>query len=622
MQSGSLTAFRRSSLLGVFLLVPLALAPARLGAQSPDACEPSPVVKAQLHDLPSQTPAETDWEFHKKKLAAIQSLLARFPHDVFVQRAYIRTMDNFLERTQVIDEYKTRHETSPEDAILDYLYGLTLVGRDSGQAVKLFKAALAQDPAFPLPHRQLASIYTSPAFLDKEQSLTHLRAYLQACPASFDGYDALAGSDDKDLIRQGAERLRALIEKRNDVDAVNAYQTLWSLEFKAHPPSEYAPLRKQVQADLERIRAMNAAMTYQDRREWYETLEDGYKLANDQKQADAIKAERQERAPYTWELAAMSKWQDDHHYPAQDAPADQKHAYFTEELAQTQQWIKERPNLTFIYSERLDAMEHLEDIPPADVEATAEQEVRIAGLNNGPEGPGSDDYFTAAGALADKHLEPEQTLELAKKGLAKAESEAKEPYYDLYATEENVTNQKFYRTYLRTQGMEYEVDAYVELKEPQQARLVLENMDEQVQELKSLAGSKQDRQQAYSFRLAAYWGLMGRDAELEGHKLDAMAFYENGLLTRLDAKLKPETGVKDELADNALRLWTALGGSKEGWETWYGQPAESLANQATLTWNDANEPLPSFQIADMNGKTWDLTSLKGKTVFLNFWASW
>ena len=147
-------------------------------------------------------------------------------------------------------------------------------------------------------------------------------------------------------------------------------------------------------------------------------------------------------------------------------------------------------------------------------------------------------------------------------------------------------------------------------------------MDERLEELKSLAGDKQDRKKSYARRLASYWGLMARQAELHARKLDAMAFYENALLTRLDAQQKPATGIKDELADDAHQLWSSLGGTEEGWGLWYGRPANALANQATLSWEDSHESLLSFELADISGKTWNMASLKGKATFLDFWASW
>ncbi len=162
----------------------------------------------------------------------------------------------------------------------------------------------------------------------------------------------------------------------------------------------------------------------------------------------------------------------------------------------------------------------------------------------------------------------------------------------------------------------------MQLKQPDKAQLLLAQMDERLEDLKALAADKQDLKRSYGERLSAYWGLMARAAQLQERKLDAMAFYENALLARLDAQQKPESGMKDELADNAHQLWASLGGSGEGWKLWYGRRADALANQATLSWEDANLSLASFELADLSGKTWNLASLKGKTTFLNFWASW
>jgi hypothetical protein len=167
-----------------------------------------------------------------------------------------------------------------------------------------------------------------------------------------------------------------------------------------------------------------------------------------------------------------------------------------------------------------------------------------------------------------------------------------------------------------------EIDGYLQLKQPGKAEIDLAKMDERLQNLKSLVGDKQDHKKTYSRQLAAYWGLAAREAEIRSRKLDAMAFYQTALLTRLDAKQKPETGVKDELVDNAHQLWVSLGGSDDGWKVWYGRRADALASLATLTWEDANQPLPAFEIADLRGKTWGLASLRGKVTFLNFWAEW
>ena len=601
-----------------FLMLLMGLAPRYGWAQSGAVCGPAPDVKPAIDALLEQSPAQTDWQYHEQRAAAIQALLRQYPGDVFVEKAYINSMSGRSDKEKVIAEFKTRHEQNPGDPRLEYLYGLALMGRQSTEAIKLFTDALKRDPNFAPPHLPLVFIYSSPVFMDKEQRIAHLKDYLEACPSSFDGYESLTRVDDKDLQRAYAAKLRSLIASRTDPDAVGAYTTLWSLEFKLHPPSEYEPLRKQVGQDLERIRQLKL----EDKRQWYSALEEGYKLVNDQKQSDLVGDQEQARFPSPWSTPAMAKWRKDHHYPGDDAPPDKKRAYYSDLLQQTAQWVKERPNTTYIWFNRLNAMEHLEDVPSADVLKAVDEAVKVMMSNAGPEGPGSDDYGNIAEVLAKKHLEPERVVEMAQKGLDKWEIESKEPYYDTYATKENVEDNKFWQAYSRLQGMGFETDGYLQLKQPDKARLVLARMDERLEEFKSLAGDKQDRKKTYSGQLAAYWGLMAREAELHGRKLDAMAFYENALLARLDAQQKPETGMKDELVNNAHQLWGSLGGSDEGWKLWYGRRADALANQATLSWEDANQPLATFELADLNGKTWNMASLKGKTTFLNFWASW
>lgn len=595
-------------------------APSRLRAQAAAGCEAPPDVQAALDQLPDREPPEvTDWQYHSEKLTAFQTLLKQYPNDFFVQRAYINFMGYpYEERTRVIAEYKARHEQNPSDPDAAYLYGTTLVGRSSGEAIKLFESALRAAPAFPWPHLTLAEIYNAPVFLDKQKALAHTKSFLSACPSVFDGYDHATQLDNLELAREAATKLRAILAPRSDRKALDAYPTLWALEFKAHPPSEYGPLRKQVAEDLTRIRALNAVHT----REWYDALEEGYKLAGDQKQSDWAKDERVRLFPNHWELAAREKWDKEHHYPQRDDPADKKRAYYTELLQQSAEWVKARPVSGSIWSARLNAMEHLDNIPAAEIEAAVDKYMEVERANGGPSGPELDDYSTAAEVLAKKHLEPDRLVEFAEKGLKKFDVDSKHPMYDLYATKENLSNNNFYEASNETQLLAYKADGFFELKQASKAQLTLQQLDERLQDLKPLIGDKQERRKAYLGNESDYWFLMGRLAELQDRKQDAMAYYESGLLARLEAQQKPETGEPDELADNAHRLWTELGGTKDGWSAWFGKREAALASLATLTWEDANEPLPPLNITDLNGKTWTLADLKGKETFLNFWATW
>jgi len=90
-------------------------------AQSAAVCGPAPAVKLALDGLPQQTLAQSDWQFHEQRAAAIQALRRQLPGDVFVQKAYIGSMYGRSDREKVIAEYKARHGQSPDNAQLEYL---------------------------------------------------------------------------------------------------------------------------------------------------------------------------------------------------------------------------------------------------------------------------------------------------------------------------------------------------------------------------------------------------------------------------------------------------------------------------------------------------------------------
>ncbi len=603
--------------ISVLFALLLAALPACVPAQTTDWCIPSPAVKAALDQLPATLPTETEWQYQQKHSAAIQELLTRFPGDLFVQRTYIASMYRHADKDKAIAEYKARYEHSPDDAVVAYLYATALVGRQSAEAIKILDAALQKNPQFPWPHDALAGLYGTPVFQNKDEKVRHVKAFLAACPESLEGYRQLTGLDDKELLAPNAAKLRALLGTRTDMDAIRAYATLWSIEFKAHPMSEYDGLRKQVNEDLARIRALN----WTDKRGWLYTLEQGYKLVNDQKQADWASDERMGRWD-PWMPASASRWYRDHPHPQTDEAADKKRSYYAEALKQSDAWFKERPNTKFIWQARLYAMEHLEEAPAGDVESAADEYLKFLIGEAGPDGPDSSELFTIARVLSMKHLQPERVVDLAVRGLARARVEDSEPTYDAYDTKENLQESHFYQSLDPIRGSGLEAEGYIQLKQADKARLVLVRMEDELQATHALVGGKAEFKKEYTGRLASWWGLMARTAELQSHEQDAMAFYEHALLLRFEAQQIQETGVPDEIAESARRLFTKLGGTSEGWQIWYGRRADTQAHQATLTWEEANQPLPSFEIADLKGKTWNQASLKGKVTFLNFWASW
>jgi hypothetical protein len=136
------------------------------------------------------------------------------------------------------------------------------------------------------PDVLLARIFSSPKFRDNSKADANLKALFDMCPTAFDGYEALVRADhDKEVIRKYATQLRPVLQKRDDIDAIAEYRTLWTLEFKATAPAEYESLRERTARDVLRIRVLNL----REKREWYDALEEGYRLANDQKKPIGLK---------------------------------------------------------------------------------------------------------------------------------------------------------------------------------------------------------------------------------------------------------------------------------------------------------------------------------------------
>ncbi len=602
------------------LLTCLAVLASSLCAQSTPICAPSADVKSALDQLPrEQTANQSRYEFIQARRSAIRSLMQRYPGNVFVQREYVGFMANSdipADRLKVIAEYQALHDQRPGDAYISYLYGTTLLGKDTQQAIQLFTDTLAMAPLFPWPHLQFVSIYSTPNFLDKPKAVAHTRAFLSACPAALEGYAPVGGLGDMDLTRQAVTQLREIIRTRTDPEALGAYSTLWPLEFAAHPPSEYDALRKQVAADLAHLRGLNL----ENVRQWWSALEEGYKLTNEEKQSDWAADQSARRFPSNSNLPERTRWYEGHAYPGGDAPVDKTKAYYSDLLKETDAWVRQRPNSYVIWFDRLRALESLDDSAPSDLETCAAKMLAIAHADKGPEPLDAVTDYQLAIALYSKRANARLQLELAQKGREQTAAEYMQPDDDRYVSKKRMESRSFWSTDLKFSGYFYEADAYVRLKEAGKAREALTQAGAALRALKLQVND--EFRKTYASQESNYWLGEARLSELQGQPIDAMAYYQSALIARLDSGSVPAPGEKDALAQDAHRLWASLGGSEEGWKLWYTRRAGTIAAQSHLTWENTREPLPAFRLADLQGKLWQSADLRGKVVFLNFWASY
>jgi thiol-disulfide isomerase/thioredoxin len=165
-------------------------------------------------------------------------------------------------------------------------------------------------------------------------------------------------------------------------------------------------------------------------------------------------------------------------------------------------------------------------------------------------------------------------------------------------------------------------EAYARVKQPEKAREVLAQLAEAIKPKKSQNTDSQKR--AYAYSQANYWQAVAKVAEIEQRKLDALMAYQTALAFRISPPAaKP--GSKDDLSDNAQRLWKELGGTEQGWLA-YTARTEVSKNKfeaaEAATWDTKNTDLPNFDLTDLEGRKWTLADLKGKVAFINLWATW
>ncbi|MDE3136223.1 MAG: TlpA family protein disulfide reductase [Acidobacteriota bacterium] len=571
-------------------------------------------------------------------MAALKALLERYPNNFFVQSEYVNAMmapdpstDGWPSERgtlKVIAEYKALHERHPDDAVIEILYARTLTDRDTPAAIKLLDDALRKMPSFPLPNLDLVRIYTSPNFRDQAKAESHLSAFLSACPESAEGYTWLRSMANDDFTRKSMAQFRKVAETRT-AQTVGVYPELWGLEFKSHPRSDYPALRKQVAADVARIRALNLQKEFR----WWYALEQGYRLLGDQKQLKWAETESDKQIQLPGSsprIPEVAQWFNAHPYPGPDAPKEKKQAYFRAELQQTDQWVKKYPNSRQVWRDRMTAMEALDDVSAAECATTLKNILQLDQANAGPLPLYWRTYFDLADFLSQKSVEPAQEVELARKGLDTAVEDWENiPVADLNATKDDLDYYpNFYWPVEKAQLLMYEAEGYSRLQQPEKSLAALGKANLQIQALNSDMTADpsrrqlHDRNSLYHRAEYLYWRGMARVAQLQGQNTDAMAYYQSALVARLGSDRMPSPGEKDELADAAHKLWVSLGGTENGWNAWYGERANALANQPRLEWETASQPLPPFRLTDLHGKTWQLADLKGKVVVLNFWATW
>jgi tetratricopeptide (TPR) repeat protein len=590
---------------------------------APDSCEPSAAVRAGLErlDIPGDT-RRSGAERAATTQSILDGLFVQHPDDFFVHRRYqtIAAQARDFDPDALIQRYRELLEKHPDSPQFLDLYGLALNGFRTKEAIGYFEKALQVDPNFGWPHVDLASVYTTRAFRDQAKLVSNLQAFMKACPETLEPFQYIKTLDDMTLLGASAVRLRQIVSRRSDPEALSSYSTLWGLEFRVHPAAESDALKKQVAADVARIRSLQLTRS----ENWYSALSDGYELLGDAAEKRAVEDQLANSFPNSREpvAAVIGRWEAEHPWPNDSTPPDKKRAFYEAVALVTQDWLRRWPDYPDVWMFRFQAMVNLPDSSTTDIEAAAEGLLRSAARNPDLFHSSPPISLTVAREYAEKGIRLEQVPGLVSDGLV--ESDRRDKRLAEHDTLSEATRQmlKVSPIYVHGEALTTLATAHVKMKDPGKAQ-------DAIAEIKALIDQHQSDKSATSEEVstlaklnADYWRSMAQLAELQGRKPDALAYYHSsiGYLSQLPAVLKKD----DTTSEKAKNLWTSLGGTEAGWQAWLSpQPTTTATAPAeTNGWESLHEPLPDFSLAGVDGKTWRLVDLKGKVALINIWATW
>ena len=598
---------------GLLLLAAGCVAVFAQSSQVLPGCEPRPEVRQILDDkLSEQTLQQMKFaERVALRREVLEDLIAKYPREAEPYRQLIAAtrQDDTEHYAALADRFRKQAALQPDDPLALYVGGLVLSGVDTPASIRFLERARSRAPNFAWPSLELANIYTPGAKrADKQKSAEEISAFFAVCPASTDAnaQHRLGRVGSSELKARVAAAVRTRLATETDARRLRDYETLWGLEFRTHPPQEHGALRKQMAEDLKRLESLNSSPDA----EWLVFLKNGYKQSGASPETIAAMEDRVIQAfPHSDEAYRIvrDRWE-----AAQKEPDDQKDAaawakYNREYRLALRGWIAQFTDSRELQHEEWFASTQW------DLDVPAEEELRAMddylAYAAAYEQPSISYPIRAASFLLDRNLQPHRV-------------------FDLLQGSDKLID----RWYFSLLGDNLSAEA-------EEHWLSNEFIDRQVAAGRVLVAARLAEEPAVAERLKPfiereppanswpsieelYWKNRGRLAALEGSKADALTYYQKALHARKNPPSPYEGRMIDDLMDEARALWKQLGGTETAWMVWSQPTTPKIQESAESGWHKPTKEMPAFELADLSGKTWRLTSLEGKVVLINVWATW
>ncbi len=570
-------------------------------------CEPAPEVKQALEEL-SQKSRDMKYAerlaFQRPKLEA---LVAQHPREIAAHRRYFQLIrSEFSEELAGLRaRYQKQGAERPGDAVSVYLAGFALSDYNTPESIRLLETAKSLDPAFAWPYYSLTTPYGSGKYADRSRAADHIATYFRLCPDSVDGYAQwhLARFGAPAVQVAMAKRLRERLGVERDPKILAEYATLWALEFRLRPIPEHDQLRKQVAEDLQRLESDNPKPDA----EWFEFLKNGYKQSGATRETLTALDDRLLRefpgAPEALSIL-QERFRKDHPDPKAEDSAEAWEAHARLSIEATERWMAQFPKETYLRGSLFFLMEGLPSIPRDRVAAAAEDTLLV---NEERWGPNPNRRLSTAAFYLKNKMQAARAAELVESARPLMEKQWRRDLERDTLTDDDLKDTRKWQNFSKQRWLEHTLRAYA-----------LAGRTEDVRRLKpQLEGEPpQDRDQ-----VSKHWWNLALLASTEGRQADALAYYQSAIHARPKPPNRVRGRVDDPLLDEARALWTELGGTEVAWNLW-SKPKELSKELAEGRWERPTKQVKPFDLTALDGKTWTLKALEGKTLLINLWATW
>jgi hypothetical protein len=573
-----------------------------------NSCDPNPDAQKALDQLNEKSRNMKYSERLAYQRKTLEEMLRKYPGEMVVERRYIDLFKyDFPDELPALQKrYRERAGQNPNDPAALYLAGVTLQSYDTPEAIRLMESAKKLDPAFGWPYVSLANTYSRGKFGDKTKTAENISGYFGACPESTlsMALSLVSRLGAEETQAATAKRLRERLAGESDPKKLEQFSDLWALEFRTRPAAEHPALRKQVAADVKWLEARNPKPDA----EWLDFLKGGYKQSGASKEAvDAVDDRILKQFPSSDEALSIlrDQWRKAHPEPKPEDSAETWDKYLQARVAATEDLVPRFPEADNVKDSLSYYLTSLDPVPLEKATKAVEDRLKRQVDRWGPDSSALTD---AADFYVRNHVKPKRALELARSAepLLQKEWQQRLAHDDL--TDKQVEDNRKYRAGVEQDLLNLLLKACRALDRVADARALKAKLE---------GPAPQDPWQA-----AAHWENLALEAGIEGHKADALTYYQAALNARPKPPEKQYGRVKDRLLDDARKLFMATGGTETAWAMWSQRPAVKSVTAADAQWEHPDKAMPAFELADLTGKTWTLKALEGKTVLITVWASW